>query len=109
MNAANPLKRDSILPDPCVVALGDCLRVYSNGHIEALNSDGELLIDVLSLDESPMRERRRIIIGTIRSLAVHDKHPFTQWMGFPDDLPNFATPPNRKASAPADGSRFRAR
>lgn len=98
--ACNRLKSTSILPDPCAVALGDCLRVYESGRIEGLTAEGDRLIDVLALDTAHARDRRRIIIGTIASLAQSNSNMFQEWMRFPDDLPDLSQPP-----APPNNSR----
>ena len=98
--ACNGLKRDLLFPDPCAIALGDCLRVHKDGRIEAINNneDGNLLIDLLALDEKPARTRRRIIIGTILSLAENNWPMFVEWMRYPEDLPDLSdrrnTPPS---------------
>ena len=91
--ACNHLKRDSILPDPCAIALGDSLQVHKDGRIEGLDSEGELLIERVALDTQPARERRRIIIGTLISLAKSDWGMFQEWMRFPDQLPDLTLPP----------------
>jgi len=80
--ACNSLKRASLLPDPCAIALGDCLRVHKDGRIEAINDNehGRLLIDNLALDVSNARNRRRIIIGTILSFAESNWAMFVEWM-----------------------------
>jgi hypothetical protein len=95
--ACNCLKRDLILPDPCAVALGDCLRVYEDGRIEAIggSEDGSLLIERLALDEPPARARCRIIIGTILSFAESDWSMFVEWMRYPDDLPDLDDPKHK--------------
>jgi hypothetical protein len=87
--ACNSRKSDLILPDPCVVALGDCLRVYKDGRIEALNDQGKLLIDILALDQSPAKQRRRFVIGNILSHAENNWQMFVAWMRYPENLPNF--------------------
>jgi len=91
--ACNQLKRDSILPDPCAVALGDSLRVYEDGRIEGLDSHGEILVQKLALDTKTARERRRIIIGTLASLATGDWNMFKEWMRYPENLPDLTLPP----------------
>lgn len=93
--ACNHLKRDSILPDPCAVNLGDCLRIFDDGRIKALQDEGQELIDFLELDGPLARKRRRIIIGMIRTLQKHHRELFVKWMGFPEDLPNLKSKPNR--------------
>jgi len=98
--ACNAKKRDFILPDPCAVALGDCLRVHKNGSIEALNDDGKLLVDVLVLDDPHAEDFRRRLIGTLLSLAKCDRNLFVDWMRFPDDLPDLTQSPPPSNSRP---------
>jgi hypothetical protein len=93
--ACNSRKSDSILPDPSVVAMGDCLRVSEDGRIEALNTQGERLIDVLALDQPPAQQHRRLLIGTLRSLAENDWQMFVEWMRYPKKLPNLAEGQNK--------------
>lgn len=76
------------MPDPCEIGLADCLRVHLDGRIEALNEHGELLIDVLALDEPPARARRRFVIGNVLSHAESNWKMFVEWMRYPDDLPD---------------------
>ena len=96
--ACNGLKRDSLLPNPWEVALGDCLQLHADGRIEARNADGEWLVDVLALDEPPARKRRRLIMGAVLSLAETNWPGFVEWMGYPEDLPDLTdkmyTPPS---------------
>jgi hypothetical protein len=100
-SACNHLKRDSVLPDPCVVALGDSLRVHTNGRIEALDDAGVELIEKLALDEPPARARRRFVVGTIRSFAESDSRMFVEWMRFPDDLPDLSLSPPPRNDVPS--------
>jgi hypothetical protein len=93
--ACNSLKSDSILLDPCVVALGDCLRVSKDGRIEALNDQGKLLIDVLALDQPETKQRRRFNIGNILSHADNNWLMFVEWMRYPENLPNLDDKQNR--------------
>ncbi len=97
--ACNRLKSASILPDPCAVALGDCIRVHQDGRIEGLTPAGARLIDTLALDTFHARERRRLIIGTITSLANSDPKMFLEWMRYPDDLPDLSQPPHPPTNA----------
>ena len=104
--ACNSQKSDSVLPNPCTVALADCLQIRDDGQIEAKNGnpDGELLIDVLALDHPLTVARRRRMIGVLRSLAETSWPLFVEWMGFPEDLPNlalFPPPHNLKAGSVA--------
>ncbi|HZE69008.1 MAG TPA: HNH endonuclease [Pyrinomonadaceae bacterium] len=94
--ACNSLKRANLLPDPCAVALGDCLRVHKDGRIEAINDNkrGRLLIEMLALDEPKARNRRRMIIGTILSFAETNWTMFVEWMRYPSDLPDLSQQQN---------------
>jgi len=71
------------------------LRVYKDGSIKALNSQGELLIEVLELDQPLAKQRRRIFIGTILSLAENDWALFVEWMRYPENLPNLEDAQNK--------------
>jgi hypothetical protein len=93
--ACNSQKSDSILPDPCAVAIGDCLRVHKDGTIEALNDQGALLIDVLALDQPQAKQRRRFVIGNILSHAENNWPMFVEWMRYPENLPNLDDKQNR--------------
>lgn len=92
--ACNGLKSDRVLPDPCAVALGNCLHVHDDGQIVAKdkNGVGQALIDELALDDPLTTKRRRKIIGTLRSLAETNWPLFVDWMKFPEDLPNLDDP-----------------
>ena len=98
--ACNSQKSDTVLPDPCKIALGDCLVVYEDGRIEAKNksSEGQALIDELALDDPRTIARRRRIIGMLRTLAKSSWPMFVEWMRFPRNLPNLSSrmnkPPN---------------
>jgi hypothetical protein len=94
----NSLKRARALPDPCVTALGKCLRVHKDGRIEAINADGSSIIEVLALDQPTATRRRRMIIGVILSSAASDWKTFVEWMGYPPDLPNLSEPRNTPPS-----------
>lgn len=108
--ACNGLKRDSLLPNPCEVALGDCLQVHADGRIEARNADGEWLVDVLALDEPPARKRRRLLMGAVLSLAETNWPGFVEWMGYPEDLPDLSdkmyTPPSNSKPEGVKQSHF---
>lgn len=89
--SCNSAKSAQIVPNPSLVSFGDCVRVNNDGTITALTPDGENLIRALRLD-SPRRNRyRSMIIGTIQSLAQHNMSLFTEWMRYPDNLPNLST------------------
>ena len=103
--ACNSLKSHAALPDPCAVALADCLRVHDDGRIEARNSEGELLIIKLALDDPLTVARRRRMIGMLRTLAEFNWRGFVEWMRFPEDLPDltlFPPPHNLKPEGIAE-------
>jgi hypothetical protein len=95
--ACNNQKNDTILPDPCRIALGDCLQIYQDGRIEAKNNslEGQALIDELALDDPRTVERRRLMIGTLRTLAGFDWPTFLKWMRYPENLPNLESKENK--------------
>lgn len=68
----NSTKSFHLIPDPCDLALGDCLHVNEDGTITALNDDGVLLIEVLRLDNEDYRRFRNLVIKTSQVLATHD-------------------------------------
>lgn len=76
------------LPDPCHVAFHDCLRIMSDGHVEALNNDGERLRQVLRLDNQKNVTYRSQLMRTLEALRVEKPDLYQEWMRFPDDLPD---------------------
>ena len=79
------------LPNPCQVAFNDCLRVMADGRIDALNSDGEKLKQVLRLDsEKNVRDRCRWM-RALEALRAKDPDLYQEYMGFPEDLPDLRT------------------
>jgi hypothetical protein len=84
----NSTKKAKLVPDPCRVALGKCVQVDSNGKISARNRVGRLLVKTLRLDNDEYTRMRALVIGTLKSLYIHDRSLFTIWMSFPSDLPN---------------------
>jgi hypothetical protein len=90
--ACNLKKSDLAVPHPSAVAVGDCVRVHSDGSIEALNADGELLIDLLRLDDADCTRYRKMLLETLMTLEQHNRGVFNEWMRFPDDLPNLSLP-----------------
>lgn len=83
------------VPDPCQVAFADCLRVEPNGELFALNKDGEILSDVLRLNNRENVQQRERWMRTLA--ALQDTHPalFEEYMGFPEDLPDLRPPSKR--------------
>lgn len=88
-HSCNSQKSSHLVPDPCNVALGKCVVVGDDGGITALNEDGEILIDMLRLDNSDYTRWRHLIIRTIRSLAKSgEQETLLLWMRYPEDLPD---------------------
>jgi hypothetical protein len=76
------------IPNPCAVSFGDCLRILPDGHIEALNGDGEKIRQSLRLDsESNVRYRSRWM-RVLETLQMINPVLYQEFMGFPEDLPN---------------------
>lgn len=86
--SCNNLKRAALLPDPCKIALSDCLRFHNDGTVEALNHEGETIVEVLELDDPRLIDLRRRKTGILASLAVSAWPLFVEEMGFPQDLPD---------------------
>jgi len=86
--SCNNLKRAARLPDPCRVALACCLLFHRDGTVEALNIDGETIIEKLELDDPRLVEMRRRKIGILSSLATHDWPLFVEEMRFPTNIPD---------------------
>jgi hypothetical protein len=79
------------LPNPCLVASNDCLRVMADGHIDALNPEGEKLKQVLRLDsEKNVRDRYRWM-RALEALRTSDPELYQEYMAFPEDLPDLRT------------------
>jgi hypothetical protein len=88
----NLVKGKRRVPDPCKLALGDCLFVHTTGErtgcIEALNETGEHLVRVLRLDNDDATQVRRDWIGILRSVAQTDEQLFRKFIGYPKSLPS---------------------
>jgi hypothetical protein len=86
--ACNLKKGDLIVPHPCTAPFGECLRVNSDGTIEGLNAEGELLINILRLDDADHTRYRKMLLDTLLTLESHNREAYVGWMRFPDDLPD---------------------
>jgi hypothetical protein len=85
------------VPDPCQIALHDCLRIMDDGRVEALNNEGKKLNLVLRLDsEKNVRERSRWM-RTLEFLRTNNPPFYQEYMGFPVDLPDL-----RRKQVPAN-------
>jgi hypothetical protein len=90
------------VPNPCLVAFGDCLRVTRSGEIEPLNSDGEKLVAVLLLNSDSNLVQRSRWIRTLTALKASHPDLFNEYMGFPEDLPDLRT--RRTKNTKPDGA-----
>lgn len=89
----NNAKRSILnIPDPCLVAFHDCLRIKDTGELEALNSDGEKLRDALLLNSKSNIDFRSRLMRTLDNLKQTNLQLYTEWMSFPDDLPDLRRP-----------------
>jgi hypothetical protein len=79
------------VPDPCKVAFRECIRIRADGHVEALNRDGEKLVLTLLLDSPRNVSYRSRWMQTLETLATSNPPLFRAFMGFPDDLPDLRT------------------
>src|ERR1035438_4211133 len=79
------------LPNPCLVAFRDCLRVKADGHVDALTSDGEKLKQVLRLDSEKNVGDRCRWMRALEVLRTSDPGLYREYMAFPEDLPDLRT------------------
>jgi hypothetical protein len=87
-NRCNVAKRISAVLNPCMVALGDHLRVDDDGSVVARTKEGEHVIDAFNLNYSIAREyRRRKIDAFSRWRDSGDEFTIEEELAFPDDLP----------------------
>jgi hypothetical protein len=88
----NEMKMDAEgLPNPCETAYGQCTVADDNGVITALNDQGQMLINVLRLNNPENTEYRRRILNILRLAQLKEPLLCREWMGFPRDLPDLAT------------------
>lgn len=85
----NAAKSDILaVPSPCEVAFGDCLRIKTDGEVEALNADGRKLRDVLRLNNPVNVEQRSRWIRTLQALRECHPNLYDEFMAFPSELPD---------------------
>jgi hypothetical protein len=92
-HACNQAKGTKELPDPFKVRLASCLRFHDNGCVEALQPEGERIIEILELNDPELIDFRRRKIGGLLSDAESDWDRFVQEMKFPDSLPDLTLDP----------------
>jgi hypothetical protein len=90
--ACNLKKSDLSVPDPSTLAFGECLRVHADGTIEALKEPGELLVDLLRLDDDDTTRYRKLMLEMLATLSLHNRAAFVEWMGYPENLPDLSRP-----------------
>lgn len=87
--SCNSVKSDLAVPDPCQVGFGQCVRVHDDGRIEPLSETGEVLIDLLRLDDEDCTRYRKMILDTLRLIVRNkERDAYLQWMGYPEKLPD---------------------
>jgi hypothetical protein len=79
------------LPNPCEIALKDCLLVKPDGRVDALNQYGEKLRQILKLDSPKNVEHRYRWMRVLEVLRTKEPELFREYMGFPVDLPDLRT------------------
>lgn len=88
----NSVKSDQLVPNPCDVAFGDCIAVHSDGTIISRNEIGEVLIELMRLDDPQDMCFRRLYLETWQSLiAAGNLEAYRAWMRFPDNLRDLST------------------
>lgn len=87
----NAVKADLEVPDPCKVAFAECIEILDSGECQSLNAPGELLIDVLNLNESERVQYRYSIITILNSLdSAKVNEVLPMFLGYPKDIPDLS-------------------
>lgn len=76
------------LPNPCVVAFHNCLRIMTDGRVQALNDDGKRLAQALGLNRPSNVGFRSRWMRMLKVLKTSDPELYREFMGFPEDLPD---------------------
>jgi hypothetical protein len=84
----NRIKSSKRVPDPCLVAYGQCMRVGADGTIISLNKTGNRLVRDLRLNEPRYQRWRSQRMRELRALLLSDPEGYALAMGFPDVLPD---------------------
>ncbi len=84
----NGNKSDNLVADPCDVAIGDLVRVDADGVITSLNEEGELLIQILRLNNADYTSFRRRMLRILAAVEQQEPETYAALMGYPDELPN---------------------
>jgi hypothetical protein len=99
----NLAKNDLCVPDPCRIALGQCLEVCSDGTIIGKNKEGRRVIRLLKLDDDKSVGWRKLLLGIIRSLVETNRPQFIELMRYPDDLPDLSSARRRARNSKPEG------
>lgn len=89
----NRRKSTRLVPDPAVVAYGDCVEVdLDTGEIRAKSDDGIRLVDELALDQPKKTKQRLFYIDAMRAFAASrlDKHRLYMGLPKPSEMPDLA-------------------
>ena len=81
-------KSDDLVADPCDVALGDLVKVDADGVITSLNDEGELLIQILRLNNADYTNFRRRMLRILAAVERQEPETYAALMGYPDELPD---------------------
>jgi hypothetical protein len=85
------------VPNPCLVAFHDCLRIMSDGRVAALNDDGKKLEQALRLNSPSNLQHRSRWMRTLDALKMNDPDLYREYMRFPQNLPDL-----RKKNVPSN-------
>ena len=88
--ACNFRKGKQSVANPLDSLLSSDVTVRRNGSIQGRTKEAKELIDLLRLDSTSYRNRRRMMLEIIATAAKHNPNLYRELMGFPDDLPDLA-------------------
>ena len=94
----NSFKQTKITPlSPDTETFSEHFLVTDDGHIKGLTPEGQDLIDLMHLDESPALETRQKVLRILRIKAAMPDNAevhclLLDYLGFPDDLPDLSEP-----------------
>jgi hypothetical protein len=92
----NNAKRDLIgIPNPCVIAFADCVRIKETGEVESLNDAGEALVKKLRLNSVKNVQYRSRWMRMLATVQLSNPELYREFMGFPDELPDLRTKAKR--------------
>lgn len=76
------------VPNPCLVAFHDCLRIMPDGRVKALNADGAKLEEALRLNRLSNLVYRSRWMRTLEALRTKEPDLYREFMAFPENLPD---------------------